>query len=75
MVFSVVTLHTDVVGYQCFGGLCCLHLHFTLKMEAARSSEMLVFYHIITQHHNSEDHNTNFHHHENFKSPTWSRVH
>jgi len=27
----------------------------TLKMEAARSSKMLVSYHNITQHHDSED--------------------
>jgi len=24
--FWVVTLYSDVVGYQRFGGLCCLHL-------------------------------------------------
>jgi len=24
MIFRVMTLCTDVVGYQCFGGLCCL---------------------------------------------------
>jgi hypothetical protein len=26
MVFSIVTLHSDVVGYQCFRRPCCLHL-------------------------------------------------
>jgi len=34
-----------VVGYQCFSGPCCIHLCFTLKMEAAWISEMLVPYH------------------------------
>jgi len=38
---------TDVIGYS-FGGLCCLQLHFTLKMEAAWSSKIMVSY-IITQ--------------------------
>jgi len=28
-----VTLCSDVVGYQCFGGPCCLHLRFTLNRE------------------------------------------
>jgi hypothetical protein len=32
-------------------------IHFTLKMEAARSSKKLVSYHKITQHHNPEDFN------------------
>jgi hypothetical protein len=26
-VFWVVTPHNIAVGYQCFGGHCCLHLH------------------------------------------------
>jgi len=26
-VFWVLMPHSDVVGYQYFGGLCCLHLH------------------------------------------------
>jgi len=30
-------------------------IHFTLKMEAARSSKILVSYHITTQHHDSKD--------------------
>jgi len=38
-VFWVVTPCSVVVGYQRFGGLSCLHLHFTLKMEAARPAE------------------------------------
>jgi hypothetical protein len=42
---SVVMLCSVEVGYQCFGGLHCLPLHFNLKMEAARSSETLVSYH------------------------------
>jgi hypothetical protein len=49
-VFWVVTPCSVVVGYQCFRGPCCLHLHFTIKMEAARSSETMVSYHNTTQH-------------------------
>jgi hypothetical protein len=30
--------------------------HFTLKMEAARSSKMLVSYHNTKWHHNAKDH-------------------
>jgi len=40
----VMTLYIDV-GYQCFGGSCCFHLHFTLKTEVAWSSETMVSYH------------------------------
>jgi len=38
----------------------CIHLqgevHFTLKMEAARSSETLVSHHFTLRRHNPEDH-------------------
>jgi len=44
-VFLVVAPCSVVVRFQRFGGPCCLHLHFNLKMEAARSSETLVSYH------------------------------
>jgi len=33
----------------------CLHLHFVLKVEAARSLETLVSYHNNTRHHNPEN--------------------
>jgi len=35
MVFCVVTPCSFVVGYQCFGGLCCLNLQG--EMEAANT--------------------------------------
>jgi len=48
-VFWVVTLCSSVVGYQCFRGLCCLHLHGDV-----------VSYHITTQCHNPQDCNLKF---------------
>jgi hypothetical protein len=33
-VFGVVTTYNVAVGYEGFGGPCCLFLHFTVKMEA-----------------------------------------
>jgi hypothetical protein len=54
--FWVVTPCSVAVGYQRFGSPCCLQLPFTLKMEAARSSETLVSFHNTIGHHNIEDH-------------------
>jgi hypothetical protein len=34
-----------MIGYHRFRELCCLHFHFSVKMEAACSSETLVLYH------------------------------
>jgi len=66
MVFWVMTPCSDVVGYQNFGGSCCLHIqgemtsfHFTLKTETARPTETLVSYHITTWCHNPEDRDLN----------------
>jgi hypothetical protein len=49
--------YNAVVGYECFRSPCHLHLqgHFILKMEAARTLEMLVTYHNTTWHCNPED--------------------
>jgi hypothetical protein len=44
-----------VVGYQRYGRSYFLHLHLTLKMEAARSFETLVSEHIITRRNKPED--------------------
>jgi len=49
LVFWVMMPQSNVAGYQHFRGLCCLHLHFTPKIEAARSSETLVTYHMVPQ--------------------------
>jgi hypothetical protein len=49
-VFWVVMLHYIEVAYQLLEDL-----HFSLQLEAARLSEMLVSYHNTTWHHNPED--------------------
>jgi hypothetical protein len=67
-VFWVMTPSTVVVGYQCFGGSCCLHVNFTLKTEATQPSETLVTYNIATLCHKPEDHGFNLHRRGNLKS-------
>jgi hypothetical protein len=49
-VFRMVTLCSNVVGYQRFGGPCCLHLQGEVKIETVRYSKTLLSYHIITWH-------------------------
>jgi hypothetical protein len=51
-VFWVVTSCTVKLGHLSFG---CLHLHFSLKIEEARSSETLVPYFNNAWRHNPED--------------------
>jgi hypothetical protein len=48
-------------------------VHFTLKMEAARSSETLVSYHITTRRQDSEDLDLNLHRRENTKFDSINR--
>jgi hypothetical protein len=53
---------SDTVGYHNF------NVYFTLKMEAARSSETLVSYHIIARCQHPEDNDFNLHRRETLKS-------
>jgi hypothetical protein len=46
------------VGYQYFGGPLAASI-FTLKMEAARFSKVLISYHNTTWYHNPENFNLN----------------
>jgi hypothetical protein len=62
VVFWVMTLLSDVVGYQRLGGPCCLHF------QGEMASETFVSYDITTRCHNTEDHDINLHRSENFKS-------
>jgi hypothetical protein len=78
---DVLNLHSDQ-GKETLG-ICICHpskrinstyennmCHFTLKMEAAQISEMLVSYHSTTQCHNPEELDMNLHCCENLKSHT-----
>jgi hypothetical protein len=42
VVFLFATPCSIVIGYERFGGPCCLHLQGEIKREATRSSEILV---------------------------------
>jgi hypothetical protein len=61
-VFWVVTPCSVVVGYQIFRGTCCLHLHcdphnagIPPQHYSQHYSEILVFYHNVTQRHITEN--------------------
>jgi hypothetical protein len=54
-IFRVVTPCSVEVGYQLFRGPYCLHLHFTLNMEAAWYSETFKSFHNSIRRHNSYD--------------------
>jgi len=56
--FWVVTLCSDVVGYQYLGGPCCFSVF----------RDSMVLQNVGILHHNPEDHDLNLHHHENLKS-------
>jgi hypothetical protein len=49
-VFWVVTPCSVVVGYQRFGGPYCLYLRSDVRIEAAWTSETLVFYNTTRRH-------------------------
>jgi hypothetical protein len=40
-VYWILTQCSEVVGYQCFGGPCCMHLQGVVKMKATRPYEMV----------------------------------
>jgi len=63
-VFWVVMSCSVAVGYQRFGGLCCLHL---------QGEETLVSYRNTARRHNPEDLDLNLHRRENLKSLIWYR--
>jgi len=61
----------DAVGYHRLEGPCCLHLQGEMmKMEAARSPEMSVSYHVHSRCHNPGDHDMNLCRRENLKTRT-----
>jgi hypothetical protein len=67
-VFWIVTMRSVIVGYQRFGGLCCLCLQGEVKMKTAWTSQTTTSFHNTTQRHNPEDLDLNLHHRKNLKS-------
>jgi hypothetical protein len=70
----VVTPCGVVVGYQCFGGPCFLHLQGEVKKEAAWTSETLSYHNSTWCHNNPEELNLNLHKCENLRSLLYSNV-
>lgn len=58
------TMYSLTGGYEQFVGTCCLHLHTYHEDGGSRFSEELVIYEMLLCR-DTEDHNLNFHIHEN----------
>jgi hypothetical protein len=65
---SISPSHVWLIGTIRIHAIYPSTFHFTLKMEAARSSKTLVSYHNTTRRHNSEDLDLNLHRREILKS-------
>jgi len=60
VVFRVLAPCNDVVGYQCFGGPCCLHLQGEVNIEIMVSYCITTCY-CIPEGHNMKGHSRRLH--------------